>query len=224
MKGIVGEDLEKYIDRVFDTDTSRAWSVADVQRLVDNLARLDGEVRVPHEQTVRIKLQELVRNRTLYSRYGDRDETNPYAHGGSGMKLYARVEPVPRATWDDRQALLKDVPATREYPSRVGTRRVTPRRPPTTETEISPSGDQDVSARVSAQDFPRRADIICTMIRELVKDLDGTTVTRYRLTQLETYSNWQTGEIVRLKERNARLEKQIRNVERARKLLETPTE
>jgi len=180
---------------------SHSFTVRDALRLTDAVARESGDSRPVHEQTLRKLLND---HPQVHRRLAHADERPGHVSRNTKLYLYSLETPVP--TWDPvvSARFETEYPDPREVPF-SGRRRA----------RTSVSGRQ---RETRAVDLSERAQLICSLVTELVKDTETQSYASFL--ELEQQLATALEDVDRLSIENTKLKQQMKAVQRAAKLLD----
>jgi hypothetical protein len=203
------KELEPYLHRVLDLAAKAHSSITipDVVRVADALALADGHELPVHQQTAR---QYLNQDNGVYRREAVHEEKLPPTPPTTKLYLYSTHHPVPAYSRKFHDQLLRDYPDPRPVPLSARTRQ---RRA----VQMTDLAQTVLTSKKREPPLNERAELLVTLVRELVRDVDETQSDLVR--SLESELATARAEVERLSMENTKLKRQMKAVERAAKLL-----
>ena len=180
---------------------SHSFTVRDTLRLVDSAVRDQGDPRPVHPQTLRKLLND---HPQVYRRLAHANERPDHVSRNTKLYLYSLEDPVPE--WSATQSAQLE----REY--------LTPRDVPFSGRRQRRSTTLRRRETHAASDLSGRAELICSLVTELVKDTETQTYGAYL--EIEQQLATALADVDRLSIENTKLKRRMKAVERAAKLLD----
>jgi hypothetical protein len=158
-------ELVPIIQDALEYDPAHSFTVKEIHRMVDTTLRKDHPEYHVHEQTVRQLLKEwdTVAHGHVYMRQAEIGEHPNSTNAGNRIGLYSLTTPVPVWSGELGAQIVSAFPSPRPVPISTRGRRRTSEvvEDAITRAAKEPQGSETPNAR---------AELICTLVRELVAD------------------------------------------------------